>query len=650
MRIKEINLQHYGPLPKFIKEFDEGVHIIYGSNESGKTLLIDAVMKMLIGGGKKFDPSLGRVEDFPSGYVLIDKDGEEFKLDSNESLEDIMEIGSDELRNIFCIRDADLQITEETKFYERTQDKIAGLRSSDIRRIISALRGKGRLTPGGGLSDSAGNYKAKSVYSEASSLITEISTYNERAQGENVKEIELELMEARASQASSIDKMEKLEKAKQKLEFETIQNNYNELTTANSDFKPIPTKEITKLQGYIDDYEANPVDEKEIQRKLGLYKMLSVAALGVGFVAFILAYFLSMPTLGYLVPVFFIIGGAYSVYQWNMNNAILSESERLQSLIISNGSQLGISSGTVSGIEANIADIIQEHDDIRKKLYEKQGIIKSYFDIETEATDEILAQASQLLEELEKKVDFEVAEAYSEEEYSSLKGDSDSAQARIEELDGQLADHRTELGDFNSRIAGLGCSRFMDSDIELQIDNLEALERVVPMLEELRDKINLDKETAKKAIEIFEQLETEEEAKITELFSKDSSAVEIFKDTTNGRYTDLRYDIDSKKIVVERPTGEILEVSKLSKGTTDQLYLAIRVALGEKILEGSPGFFIMDDAFLSSDPNRLKSQVRLLEKLSQKGWQIIYFTMKNEAVEAISNITKNEVLTLSPLA
>lgn len=650
MRIKEINLQNYGPLPKFIKEFDEGVYIINGSNESGKTLLIDAVIKMLIGGGKKFDTSLDRVEDFPSGYVLIDKDGEEFKLDSKESLEDIMEIGSDELRNIFCIRDADLHITDETKFYERTQDKIVGLRSSDIRRIISALRGKGRLTSKGELSNSAGNNKARSVYSGASSLVSEISTYIKKAQEENVKEIELELIEARASQTSSIDKINKLEKAKQKLEFENIQTDYRELVTANSDFEPIPTKEIAKLQGYIDDYEANPVDEKEIQRKLGLYKMLSVAALGVGFVAFILAYVLSMPTLGYLAPVFFIMGGAYSVYHWSVNNATLSESERLQSLIISNGSQLGISSDTVSGIEAEIADIIQEHDDIRKKLYEKQGIVKSYFDIETEATDEILAQASQLLEELEKKVDFEVTEAYSEEEYSSLKGDSDSAQARIDELNDQLADHRATLGDFNSRIAGLGCSRFMDSDIELQIDNLEALERVVPMLEELRDKINIDKETAIKAIEIFEQLETEEEAKITELFSKNSSAVEIFKDTTNGRYTDLRYNIDSKTIVVERPTGEILDVSKLSKGTTDQLYLAIRVALGEKILEGSPGFFIMDDAFLSSDPNRLKSQVRLLEKLSKKGWQIIYFTMKNEAVEAISNITKNEAITLTPLA
>ncbi|GAG87093.1 unnamed protein product, partial [marine sediment metagenome] len=133
MRIKEINLQHYGPLPKFNKEFDEGVHLIYGLNESGKTLLIDAIMKMLIG-GTKFHSSLRRVEEKPSGHIIIDKDGKEIKLDEKENLETLMKIGSDELRNIFCIRDADLQISEETEFYERTQDKIAGLKSADLRR------------------------------------------------------------------------------------------------------------------------------------------------------------------------------------------------------------------------------------------------------------------------------------------------------------------------------------------------------------------------------------------------------------------------------------------------------------------------------------------------------------------------------------
>lgn len=127
MKIKEINLQHYGPLPKFSKKFNDGVQIVNGSNESGKTLLIDAVMKILIG-GKKHDPSLSRVDEIPTGYIIIEKDGEEIKLESEETLEKIMDIDSDELQNIFCIRDADLRITDETRFYERTQDKLANLR------------------------------------------------------------------------------------------------------------------------------------------------------------------------------------------------------------------------------------------------------------------------------------------------------------------------------------------------------------------------------------------------------------------------------------------------------------------------------------------------------------------------------------------
>jgi len=251
---------------------------------------------------------------------------------------------------------------------------------------------------------------------------------------------------------------------------------------------------------------------------------------------------------------------------------------------------------------------------------------------------------------MRKKIDLDVSETYTENEYNGLKENIDSTRVLIREFYDQLSAHRENLNDFSSRIADLGSSRFMDSGIEMQIENLETLEGVVPRLQALHDKINADKESALNAINIFERLETEEEAKITELFSKDSTAVEIFKDTTNGRYTDLRYDVESKTIIVERPTGETLDVSKLSKGTRDQLYLAIRVALGEKILEGAQGFFIMDDAFLSSDESRLRSQVILLENLSRKGWQIIYITMKNDALDTISKITDNEVLTLSSLA
>lgn len=199
MRIKEINLQHYGPLPKFNKEFDEGVYLIHGTNESGKTLLIDAIMKMLIG-GPNFHSSLRRVEEKPSGYIIIEKDGEEIKLTDEKTLETITEINSEELRNIFCIRDADLQISEETEFYERTQDKLTGLRSADLRRIIKALRVKGRLTDGGQLANSKGTNYAKSVFTKARKLISEINAYIREAREEKVEELELELMRTKSCQ------------------------------------------------------------------------------------------------------------------------------------------------------------------------------------------------------------------------------------------------------------------------------------------------------------------------------------------------------------------------------------------------------------------------------------------------------------------
>jgi len=649
MRIKEINLQHYGPLPKFIKEFDEGVHVIYGSNESGKTLLIDAVMKMLVG-GKKFHSSMDRVEEKPSGYVLIDKDGEEIKLDEKENLETLMEIGSDELRNIFCIRDADLQISEETEFYERTQDKLAGLRSSDLRQIIKALRAKGRLTDGGQLANSQGTNYAKSVFTDARKLISEIADYIQKARNDNVETLELELIKTRSTLESFKETLETLDKAKSKHEFAKIQADYNDLVEANTEFKAIPTDKIAEIEGLIAKHEENPINKLEIQRNLDLYKKLSLTSLGLGALAIILAYVLTMPTIGYLVPLLFLVGGAYSLNQWISNNSVLSEVEQLESQIYSIGHQLEIESDTVSGIKSDLNAITEENEATRKTLYGKLEVVRSFFDIKTGEIDEIISQSLNSLAKLEKEIDDSVKMEYSETEYGSIKEEIEAIRERIDEINGQLTEHRDQLEDFKSRITDLNYSRFMGNELELIIDNLEALERAVPLLEALRDRIDLDKVATSEAIKIFQELETEEEQKITELFSKESSAVEIFKETTNGRYSDLRYDLDTGSIIVERPTGETLDVSKLSKGTRDQLYLAIRVALGEKILEGSPGFFIMDDAFLSSDDKRLKSQVELLEKLSKKGWQIIYVTTKKEALENISNITENEVITLKQLA
>ncbi|MFO7929010.1 MAG: hypothetical protein R6U35_05040, partial [Candidatus Humimicrobiaceae bacterium] len=85
--------------------------------------------------------------------------------------------------------------------------------------------------------------------------------------------------------------------------------------------------------------------------------------------------------------------------------------------------------------------------------------------------------------------------------------------------------------------------------------------------------------------------------------------------------------------------------SKLSKGAYDQLYMAVRVALAEKILD-KPAFFIVDDAFIYSDEERLEAQFEVLNKLVTQGWSIVYFSVKDEIRKLAKQYSSNNILTI----
>lgn len=90
--------------------------------------------------------------------------------------------------------------------------------------------------------------------------------------------------------------------------------------------------------------------------------------------------------------------------------------------------------------------------------------------------------------------------------------------------------------------------------------------------------------------------------------------------------------------------GRTLDASQLSGGAYDQLYLSIRLAIGENLLKGGQGFFIMDDPFIKADRERLRRQIDILKRICAAGWQIIYFTAKDEVVEVLkSDIAKESV-------
>jgi len=141
--------------------------------------------------------------------------------------------------------------------------------------------------------------------------------------------------------------------------------------------------------------------------------------------------------------------------------------------------------------------------------------------------------------------------------------------------------------------------------------------------------------------EIFNEIKQNEKEKISKLLSKERSIEEYFKEITNGLYEEVRFTIEPFEIKVKRKDNQIFSLNQLSGGTFDQLYFAIRLALGEKLLKENKGFFILDDPFIKSDSLRLSNQINLLKKMCSLGWQVLYFTCKDEILDNLNQEINN---------
>jgi len=173
------------------------------------------------------------------------------------------------------------------------------------------------------------------------------------------------------------------------------------------------------------------------------------------------------------------------------------------------------------------------------------------------------------------------------------------------------------------------------SESPLICETLVDLREISKILLEFVDDANSNTSTVLEVMKVFEEIEGEEEQKVEQLFSKDSRVSSYFNEITDGLYQKVEYLSDEQRIQVTMKTGESLDADKLSGGAYDQLYLCIRLALGERLLKGAKGFFIMDDPFIKADSDRLAKQLSVLERISKEGWQILYFTAKDEVKDAL---------------
>ncbi len=225
----------------------------------------------------------------------------------------------------------------------------------------------------------------------------------------------------------------------------------------------------------------------------------------------------------------------------------------------------------------------------------------------------------------------------------TLEKDLEELEEEKSELDLKLEEHGNNLGEFQRRFLNLDVGDYIDNYSRVDISNLDRLKEAAEIIARFIEVIGERLDIALESLKIIEDIKREEETKISDLFEQ-LKASEIFKSITEGKYSGVKFDSQARKVVVTDRYGGELEAGKLSKGAYDQLFLAIRVAISEKVMKNESGFFIIDDAFLSSDRYRLIKQFGVLADLAENGWSIIYFTVKDEIAELSKKFTKNKII------
>ncbi len=753
MKIAEFEIRDYGPLPNLGVVKLNDLNLFYGKNESGKTLIVDALIRMLIDLPGIRNDGINRVKEKPIGYIDIIKDnGERETLKRDKKLTEILKISPSEFYNVFIIRDSDLSIHKEKEFYDNITDRLLGLRINDIYQIDQELLNIGQLT-------SKGNYrntkpeKLDDRIKSARSCVKDITNLHIKIKENNLDNLEEELVRNKRKIEKIDFDIKNLENARNREKYEKGRETYNKLRNAinkiesltlfneqdERDWREFQSNiklfedSLNSLRIKLNNYQSNlketieSIKNKELELKLPKktknlidekikpeiinYKVkkgelakesvfndffrklwiVSILLFGIfiftgastntGY-SYFLAIFFAIITLGSLIffkfpylrkkaytegfierinlelKGFGLDGEDYRELSENIvnfENGFEQKKEELDGLTTAK-ELLDNSISTIlnENIPAAEMEIKKNEDSINlvkrtSKVdtideYEENLILKretendinrlksilSIFKVSEDIEDDNIVKWEIEIDKFEKYKNEALETIYDEEEYSGKKMTLEEVTEHFVNLEKQYDELKDDLLDVERNINAV----IQIEDDPILCSSIGDLEKANIKIIQFLEKKESQRINIMEIRKIFTGIETREKEKISKLLSKKSKIVEYFKQITGGLYIEVIFKMEPIEIKVKNKYNEIVELYQLSGGALDQLNFSIRLALGEKLLQENPGFFILDDPFIKADSMRLKNQISLLRIISQLGWQILYFTCKDEIVNS----------------
>lgn len=598
MEIRKLKINGFGKLKDKDIELKEGINIIYGKNEAGKSTLLKFITGMFYGVSKNKNggniPEIDKVEPWDNeefsgkiNYVLDNKNEyevyREFKKKNpkifNSNLEDISkDFNIDKTKgNQFFYDQTGLDeatfttsvITKqgEVKLDDKSQNNIiqkisnilgTGEDTNSYSKIISKLKKK--------LNDEVGtsNTKEKPI-NTVEKRINELSIEKEKLEAYQSEQFEIE-EEIRKIKLDIVDNKERLETLKTaNIKLETIKSEegkINVLKKLNEDTKLEIEQLKNKSKEKINSLKTNKITLRD---KIIISILIIISA--IMFIFLRNKYIAILPTLISILYITFI------AIKINRNKSELKEEKRKYKDKINNAN---------SKAKAQIEEIKTIENDYKQKLNE-------------------------------------IYKQYNIKENENVIQEINSLQSKINEKTLKL--HTTEI-DYNN----------INPKLEKLINIEEELESLLNDRKDLKQKSY----EIKKAIETLEMAYNKMKEEITPKFTEKLS--DTIKNVSNNKYNKVKINI-SGEIIVEDSNGNYINAENLSLGTIDQLYLALRLASIEEITEETMPI-ILDEAFAYYDNERLKNILEYMSK-EYKNRQIIIFTCTDREKSILNSLEIN---------
>ncbi|MGG1519684.1 AAA family ATPase [Paenibacillus oryzisoli] len=210
-----------------------------------------------------------------------------------------------------------------------------------------------------------------------------------------------------------------------------------------------------------------------------------------------------------------------------------------------------------------------------------------------------------------------------------LAARSENVQQQLAELTAETNELRERVGKFDGQLERL------EQGAEQANERLQA-EALRTRLSQLRDDYAVASFASlllKKARDVYEQ------QRQPGVLLRASA---YFAEMTNGAFQAVKAPFGEQRLLAIRAGGQAVDTAMLSRGTAEQLYLAMRFALAEEYAGRAVLPLVMDDILVNFDEARMAGCLRVLADLSKRH-QVLLFTCHAHVREAAASLIPNHL-------